>query len=246
MPGVKRRELIVLLAALALAALTARLGWWQLDRAAQKLALQDALEHQRALPPLAQAALARTPAQAAQQQYRLVELQGRWLPERSVYLDNRQMAGRVGFYAVTPLLLADGSAVLVQRGWLPRDRADRARIVAPDAPAGAVAVRGRIAASLPQWYELGTAAPGVIRQNLAIADFARETGLPLRPLAVVQEDGASPENDGLLRQWPQPATDVHKNYGYAFQWFALCALTLGLYVWFQLVRPRRKRHAKLG
>ena len=47
-------------------------------------------------------------------------------------------------------------------------------------------------------------------------------------------------DDGLLRQWPRPALDVHKHYGYAFQWFALCALMTGLYVWFQLVLPRRQ------
>ena len=242
----KPRALIVLVAALALAALTARLGWWQLDRAAQKLALQDALQRQRALPALAQDDLARTPERAAQQQHRLIELQGHWLVDRSVYLDNRPMNGHVGFYAVTPLALADGSAVLVQRGWLPRDMAERTRIAAPHTPPGVVAVRGRIAASLPQWYELGAAASGAIRQNLGIEDFARETGLPLRPLAIVQEDGATPESDGLLRQWTPPASDVHKHYGYAFQWFALCALTLGLYAWFQLIQPHRGRHVAPG
>jgi surfeit locus 1 family protein len=45
----------------------------------------------------------------------------------------------------------------------------------------------------------------------------------------------------LLRDWPKPATDVHKHYGYAFQWFALSALTVILYVWFQVLRPRRRR-----
>jgi surfeit locus 1 family protein len=32
---------------------------------------------------------------------------------------------------------------------------------------------------------------------------------------------------------------VQKHYGYAFQWFALSALIIGLYAWFQLPRPRR-------
>jgi surfeit locus 1 family protein len=58
---------------------------------------------------------------------------------------------------------------------------------------------------------------------------------------VVQEDGANPPADGLLRQWPPPAADVHKHYGYAFQWFALSALVLVLYVWFQILRPRTAR-----
>ena len=43
-----------------------------------------------------------------------------------------------------------------------------------------------------------------------------------------------------------PAADVHKHYGYAFQWFALCALIVGLYVWFQLIRPRRRAAPRLN
>ena len=247
------RQALVLLAALLAAAGTARLGWWQLDRAAQKVALQQTLESRRALPPLAEAELARSAAGAQAQAQRLVVLQGRWLPERTVYLENRQHLGQPGFYAVTPLRLADGSAVLVQRGWLPRDLLDRTRIVAQPAPAGTVRVEGRIAPALARLYEFAGAASGVIRQNLEIDIYAHETGLPLRPLAVVQEDGAvpaqaratplstAPAKDGLIRLWPQPAADVHKHYGYAFQWFALSALIIGLYVWFQLVRPARAR-----
>ncbi|MBC8056770.1 MAG: SURF1 family protein, partial [Rhizobiales bacterium] len=61
---------------------------------------------------------------------------------------------------------------------------------------------------------------------------------PLAPLSVLQADSPSTAGDGLLRDWPHPAVDVQKHYGYAFQWFALGALMAGLYVWFQLVRPR--------
>ena len=39
--------------------------------------------------------------------------------------------------------------------------------------------------------------------------------------------------------WPAPAVNVQKHYGYAFQWFAMSALVVGLYVWFQLIRPQR-------
>jgi len=124
------RRWIVLVAALAAAALTARLGLWQLDRAAQKNQLQAALDSQLALPPLPPAELARDAAGAAAQQHRAVVVEGQWLAALTVYLDNRQMNGRPGFYAITPLRLDDGSAVLVQRGWLPRDANERTRIAA--------------------------------------------------------------------------------------------------------------------
>jgi surfeit locus 1 family protein len=233
----KRRTWLVLVAALLAAAGTARLGVWQLDRAATKNQLQAELMAQRALPALTGAALPADAAAARAQPQRAVVLAGRWLAERTVYLDNRPMAGRTGFYAVTPLQLDDGSAVLVQRGWLPRDQVDRTRISLPPLATTQVVVQGRIVPALPRLYELGAAGQGAIRQNLDLESYARETALPLRPWAVVQEDGPTPPQDGLLRQWPEPAADVQKHYGYAFQWFALCALILGLYVWFQLIRP---------
>ena len=97
-----------------------------------------------------------------------------------------------------------------------------------------------MAASPSRLYQLGEAGSGRIRQNLDPAAFARETGLPLLPLTVLQtaHEGATP---GLLRDWPAPAVDIHKHYGYAAQWAALSVLQLGLYVWFQVLRPRRSR-----
>jgi len=104
-----------------------------------------------------------------------------------------------------------------------------------------VRIEGRIAPGLARLYEFDSAASGVIRQNLDVVAFARETGLALRPLAVVQLDGAAAPADGLQRQWTPAVLDVSKHHGYALQWFALSTLITGLYVWFQLLRPRRRR-----
>jgi surfeit locus 1 family protein len=239
--ALKGQRWVVAIAALATALLTARLGLWQLDRAAQKQRLQEAQHSQRMLPPLTPPELARDAAGAAAQVQRRAVVEGQWLTAQTVYLDNRPMNGRTGFYALTPLRLPDGSALLVQRGWWPRDMADRTRIAAPAPAAGVVHVQGHIALEPSRAYDLGGAGAGAIRQNLDLAAYARESGLPLRPFTLVQDDGAEAVADGLLRQWPQPASDLPKHYGYAFQWFALCALDIGLYVWFQLIRPRRSR-----
>jgi surfeit locus 1 family protein len=232
------RSFIVLLAALAGALTTVRLGFWQLDRAAQKTALHEALIARGALPALDAAQLARSSDAVAAQVHRRVVLEGRWLEAHSVYLDNRQMNGRPGFFLVTPLQLAADDAVLVQRGWLPRDAQDRTRLAAVATPAGTLRIEGRIAPGIARLYEFDAAASGAIRQNLDLAAYARETGLRLRPLAVVQLEGVAAA-DGLQRQWTPAVLDVSKNHGYALQWFALGALITGLYVWFQLIRPRR-------
>ena len=104
-------------------------------------------------------------------------------------------------------------------------------------------MQGHVAPPPPRLYEFGPSASGPIRQNLDLPSFARETSLSLRSLSVVQDEPVPALNDGLLRQWPQPAAGLHKHYGYAFQWFSLSALILGLYVWFQLIQPRRSKRA---
>jgi surfeit locus 1 family protein len=237
----RTRAIVVLLAMLVGVGGTARLGVWQLDRATQKEALQARLDARASLPELPAVSLARTDEDLAVQVDRRIRLQGEWVPHDTVFLDNRQMSGRVGFYVVTPLRIAGSDrVVVVQRGWVPRDAADRSRLPSFPTPAGEVTVVGRIAPPPARLYEFSAAASGPIRQNLDLAAYSRETGLQLAPLAIVQDEPGGPD-DGLLRQWPHPAVDVHKHYGYAFQWFALCALMAGLYVWFQLLRPRLGR-----
>ena len=239
------RGLVILVATLLGVAIAANLGAWQLRRAAQKIALQEALQTRAALPALAAADLASSVSQAEPQHYRRIQLRGRWLASRSVYLENRQMAGRVGFYLVTPLQLEGrDQAVLVQRGWVPRDLRDRTLLPAVATPDGVVEVDGVIAPPPARLYEFAGSGAGPIRQNLDLDAFAVESGLRLAPLSVRQADvpdvpGAAA--DGLLRNWPLPAVDVQKHQGYAFQWFALGALMAGLYVWFQIVRPLRRR-----
>lgn len=241
----------VLAAALAGAAVTASLGVWQLDRAAQKVALQAQIEERARSAPLAAADLAREADGAEAQLQRPAVLTGRWQPDATVFLDNRTMDGRTGFLVVTPLALPGGEAVLVQRGWAPRDAQDRTRLPAAPLAEGEVQLQGRLAPWPSQLLQLGASQAGTIRQNLDRDTFARELRQPLLPVTLQltapprPASVAAPQDDGLLRHWWVPTADVSKHYGYAVQWFALAALIAGLYVWFQLVRPRLRaqRHA---
>jgi surfeit locus 1 family protein len=237
------RFALIALAALAVALLTARLGVWQLSRAAEKNALQAAIEQQASKPVLDALPNDTQDTQpVASLHHRRVQLRGRWSSAHTVYLDNRQMNGRPGFFVVTPLVLPDGRAVLVQRGWLPRDVNERTRIDDVPAPTGDVSIDGRIAPPPARLFEFEGADSGRIRQNLAVDAFARETGLELAPLSVVQTGPVVPA-DKLLRDWPAPVSGVAKHHGYAFQWFGLSTLVVILYVWFQFIQPRRADHA---
>lgn len=229
---------LISLAALATVAATLALGAWQLDRGRQREALHAAIGARGALPPLANAALVGE-VPAADLMHRPIVVRGTWAARHTIFLDNRQMNGRQGFFVVTPLLLEGSrSAVLVERGWAPRNFERRGELPPVAAPPGVVEIRGRIAPLPAKLYEFDGAVSGPIRQNLDLGRFAAETGLPLLAVVVRQTGDGAP--DGLLRQWPEPASSAGKNYGYAFQWWALAALTAILYVWFQFIAPRRK------
>jgi surfeit locus 1 family protein len=237
---------LITLAAVAGMLVTASLGRWQLSRAAEKEALQAALDERGRMPAIdGRALLAAEVADPSSKDasslvHRAVVLEGRWLSEHTVYLDNRQMHGRPGFFVVTPLQLAgqSGAAVLVQRGWAPRNFQDRTQLPQVQTPQDvAVRVQGRVAPAPSRLYEFQGAdrAQGSsrIRQNLDLAAFRTETGLALAHLTVLQTGEAG---EGLQRDWPLVGAGVDKHYGYAFQWFGLCGLIALLYVWFQIVR----------
>jgi len=232
-----RRFWLLTLAALLVAGLTFSLGQWQLRRAAQKESVQAAVNLKNSFAPLDEKALSAT-ENLAFEVHRPAVLQGVWQSAHTVYLDNRPMSGRTGFWVVTPLLLQDtGQVILVQRGWVPRDFSDRIRLPEVVTPAERVTVEGRIAPPPSKLYEFKGVDTGRIRQNIDLTEFSKESGLDLfKDVSLLQTGAAS---NGLLREWPQPGLGVDKHYGYAFQWFGLCILVVFLYVWFQVIVPFR-------
>lgn len=234
---------LVTLAAVVGMAVTASLGQWQLGRAAQKEARAAQQQARTVLLALGWSDLPRAgqPGDWAALHDRSVHLRGRWVHEATVFLDNRPLNGRAGFWVLTPLRPVDAEApvVLVLRGWVPRRFDDRTAV--PEVPvwAGTVEVAGRIAPPPSKLYELGQEAHGLIRQNIDVPAFAQEWSLPLLPASVMQT-GGDDLPDGWSRDWPVANADVHKHYGYAFQWFGLCLLMAILYVWFQFIVPRRR------
>ena len=213
--------------------LTLSLGRWQLSRAAQKEAMQLAQDAAAALPALDNQTLLALP-DPAQALHRSVVLRGQWMAQRTVFLDNRQMQGKVGLYAITPLRLeASAAVILVQRGWLARNFLERTALAPLQTPGGTVQVRGYVAPAPTRLYQFGDGETGTIRQNLDLAAFGSEIGLPLGAVTVVQTGAAS---EGLLREWPAVGSGVEKHYGYAIQWFSLSVLIATIYVWFQFIR----------
>lgn len=234
---------LLTLAAVLVAGTTFSLGQWQLRRAAQKEALHAAIESRNMLPALDARAVAAI-KNIADDIHRRVVVQGVWQPAHTVYLDNRPMGGRTGFWVFTPLALQGSDRmILVQRGWVPRDFTNRTHLPEVSTPTGLVTVEGRIAPPPSKLYEFKGVDLGPIRQNLDLDAFRAETRLPLLEASLLQTGAPS---EGLLREWAAPNLGVEKHYGYAFQWFGLCGLVVVLYVWFQVILPFRTRFRAPG
>jgi surfeit locus 1 family protein len=236
----------VTMAAIIGAAVTLRLGFWQLSRANEKLALQDAIQKQAAMPTLDSKALM-TSADLSTTLHRAVKLKGRWLPQHTLFLDNRQMDSKPGLFVLTPFEFEDETTaikktILVQRGWIARNFIDRQQLPQIPTTAAEETIFGRIAPSPSKLYAFKGADAGRIRQNIDIAELAQEFNIDLLNISLLQLDESNTvvTNDGLLRHWLQTTLGVDKNHGYMIQWWALSGLIALLYAWFQLIRPRMR------
>lgn len=227
-PRVTFRWMVAVAAGVAGVVVAVSLGNWQTRRAEGKLEIEAQWRAAEAAGPRSVGATsaASVPSKLPQR----IRLQGQFLHDKSVWLDNRPLDGKAGLLLLTPLALADSAperatVVLVMRGWAPRDPHDRSRLPAVSQMAGPVMVEGLAVAHPPRVYALGDAPePGqlpALWQNLDFDQYAKASGLAVLPFVVQQEGRVE---DGLVRDWPRPASGVDKHRGYAVQWYALAAL----------------------
>ena len=150
------------------------------------------------------------------------------------------MLFRSGFYLLMPFKLSGSEqSVLVLRGWFPRDAMDRERIPEIALPKGVIRIEGRVRASTGKLMQLGEAAvlqPGVIAQNVDVAEFARASKLSLPNFIIEQSSDTA---DGLVRDWPMPSVGIDKHNAYAFQWFGLSMVAA---LFFLVTGFKRARH----
>jgi surfeit locus 1 family protein len=228
-----RLPLIPTAAAVAVVALTVSLGQWQLRRADEKAALQAGRDAALAAAPVSLTA----GVDPAELDGRRVVADGVFDAARTVFLDNRTRNGVAGFHVLSPLRLdGDGRYVLVLRGWVARDLADRERLPAPGAAGVPVRVEGLATAELPQPIVLAAEVgepTSRIWQRFERDRYRRWSGLDPLPVIIRQ---TSELPDGLHRDWVQPGSGVDKHRGYAFQWFAMAVAMVGLWLWFAVLR----------
>jgi cytochrome oxidase assembly protein ShyY1 len=246
--ALKPRWLALFVVVVVASAFMARLGQWQWDRAHDNAG--SSVERTLARPPVplrdVLTARQRFTGAAAD---RAVVAEGGYDAARQVLVADRRLAGETGWWVLTPLVLDDGSAVGVVRGWVATADDPAAAVAA--VPVGRVAVTGHLRPAEPP----ADRAPGETSglpdgqvDRVDLTQLIERWPWPLLTGYVVltrdQDVGAArapvvaPVPAPSLR--PVPAIPEGRggldlrNLSYALQWFLFAAF--GLFMWWRLVR----------
>lgn len=227
------------IAAVAGIALTLALGQWQIGRAQYKENLQQRFDAQGREPA---ARIGADPVERDGILFRRIEVRGEFVPQHTVFVDNRIYQHRPGLHVATPLRIAGSQRyVLVNRGWVPANR-DRS-LPQVNTPAGEQLVQGIAVAYSERYLELSAeVAEGRIRQNLVFDRYRQETGLDLQPFVIQQDNNPDKAaDDGLVRTWSRPDLGRNTHLAYAFQWYAL---SFAIFIYYLVTHVKRRPAAK--
>lgn len=223
-----RFRLIPFIATVIVVAAGLSLAQWQTRRGDEKIAMEAKMQARQAAPVIRLESINANPEDI---EYRHVLLKGEFLRDWPVYLDNRPYNGVAGFYLLMPFKIAATNLhVLVARGWIPRNASNRTQLPPIITPQGTIEIEGMARQGIGHLMQLGAPEPlrpAAIVQNLDAADFAEASGLNVQSVIVEQ---LTDTHDGLVRDWPAPASGVEKHRGYAFQWYALAAMAFIFFV----------------
>jgi surfeit locus 1 family protein len=227
------------------AALAVRLGFWQLDRLAERRALNARLYSRFAAPPVTLAAL---PRDTAESRYRRVTLEGTWDLAREALLVSRTRNGSPGINFITPLRRAGtDTAVLVNRGWVyAQDAKDPAEVARWRPPSDSATGEGFVDV-YPAGLPGAAQTPGDSVHIRRLDPDALKSRYPY-PIAayylVVQPSTAdtTTRRDSTPVRLSLPPMSEGPHRSYALQWFAFAAVAIGGAGVFA-VQDRRRRAA---
>ena len=180
-------------------------------------------------------------ARGADVNWARVTVTGRYDPAHEIIVRARTANDRVGFEIVTPLVLADGTAVLVDRGWIPPTGSGAATPPqVPPAPTGEVTVVGRVHA--PESRGTAPEPFGGVSSVRRITPEKVAPGLPYPVYGayVTLEEQAPPADPAFVAIAPT-YENAWMNAGYVVQWWAFATLALVGYVVLAVKQARSGR-----
>ena len=235
--------------------LMVNLGFWQLRRLDERRTANAEVTSAMALPAephsaLVPAGVAATHADVEAVKFRATTVTGTYLVDQQVLVTNRTQNGAPGYWVLTPLAVAGGDAVVINRGWIPYSYTADGSWSDFAPPSGTVTVTGAIEQTQVRVTGGIVSGPadapdGTLRTfaRVDVARLAQQVDEQLYPLFVNlrAQTPPQPESPGIPAAVPPPDLSEGPHLSYALQWFTFSAMTIVVYP-LLLRRLARKRH----
>lgn len=221
MPGTRSRRAAVLVAvAVVVASTCVALGFWQLRRLDERRSLNARILDRRSAAPLR---IEGASSGSNALPYRRAVAEGTYDVHNEVLVYGRSLNGEAGHQVVTPLVLADGDAILVLRGWVPF-----AMQTAPVRGAAPAANDVEVSGSLVPDEGAGSTVPDADRVVPALDVDGIASTLPYEvfplPLQLARQMPSQPGS--LPAPVPSPELSEGPHLSYAIQWFSFAAVAI--------------------
>ncbi len=201
------------------------LGMWQLARADEKRNMVAAYAARESFKPVVV-----DKEHASPLQYQSVSIKGHFLSQ-NVLLDNQHHDHQFGYDVLTPVELADGSFVIVDRGWV---KGDVTRRTFPEFknPPGLIKLSGSVYYPSNKQWVLGASFEEqenktLIAEQINLKLLSQVLQKKLYPF-IIRLDKAN--SYGFIREWSIVSMPPERHLAYAVQWFAFAFVTLILFV----------------
>ncbi|MBX3012859.1 MAG: SURF1 family protein [Caldilineaceae bacterium] len=217
-----------------------RLGLWQLDRLTQRRALNQLISERWDQAPydLNQNLL---PTELETLGYRRIQVTGTFDYSNQVLLKNQNRQTEPGTNIVTPLLLPNGQAILVARGWIPYDQSKPEAWDAFTEATGETTVIGMVQKSQILPGAKPPTEPQTEWFRIDVEAIQRQIPYPLLPGFLTQLPEPGRAYDALpYREVPFEITEGN-HFSYALQWFMFAAILGGGYLPYIAYQEKRRQ-----
>jgi cytochrome oxidase assembly protein ShyY1 len=206
------------------------LSQWQLARRAEAVAANTKVEQNYDSTPVGiDSLIPRLDSFSPRDEWRQVELTGRYLRDEQVLARTRPLAGNPGFEVLVPLELPDGDVFIVDRGWVPVGTDQDAPDSVPAAPDGTVTVVVRLKPGEPRLP--GRSAPPGQIATIELDDISALLDRPTYTGAYGLMVSENPAPATRPKALPKPAIDEGPHLSYAFQWIVFAILGIVALAW---------------
>lgn len=214
---------------------------WQFNRREEALVAMQELAQNYDSPVVPLKEIASLNSFAKANEWRPVELTGRYLADKSVLVRNRPLNGQPGFLQVVPFELSDGTVVAVERGWL---AAGEQYQVPDDVPLPANSfqtVIGRTRAAEPT---LNRTAPDGQLATINISSLVAAEGIEQKVFKrlYVRMTSESEAQTIVPKRLEKPQLGEGNHLSYALQWILFALMSAAALIW----GIKKEREAKTG